>query len=143
MNPLILTSALFSTNAFSASCKKYYLYSLCFTCLTLTSLAVHGSWTRFSPTNVNALLLLDKAAIASVVVIGGYIFYEKCTAISRFSFIYEKITIIATFLFVILLYCYGWYIEDYCFCPDPHQADEYHMLMHLIGSLGHHLIALI
>ena len=143
MNPLILTSTLFLTNALSASYKKYYLYSFGFTCLTLTSLAVHGSWTRISPTNINALLLLDKVAIAAVVIIGGYIFYEKCTTIPRFSSIYEKITIIATFLFVILLYCYGWCIQDYCFCPDIHLADEYHMLMHIIGSLGHHLIALI
>jgi hypothetical protein len=90
----------------------------------------------------NQCIVIDKAAIAAVVILGGLTFYKKCALLSRFSCIYEKITIVATFLFVILLYCYGWYIQDYCFSPDTNQANEYHMLMHLVGSLGHHLIAL-
>jgi len=175
MNPLLITSLFFITNATSTLYKKHYLYSMAFILLTLTSIMVHGHeyFFRFPPTqdqtppqgfavedflsydqtppqgfvvedwlSYNHCIVIDKVAIAAVVILGGLTFYKKCALLSRFSCIYEKITIVATFLFVILLYCYGWYIQDYCFSPDTNQANEYHMLMHLVGSLGHHLIAL-
>jgi len=108
---LFYSSLLFSTNTISTFYKKYYIYSFFFLALTMTSLLVH---THIHTHNNNQYitydkaLLIDKVAIAAVIAMGGYIFYKKCINISRFSFIFEKIIIIATFLFVIYLYCYGW-----------------------------------
>ena len=143
---LFYSSLLFSTNAISTFYKRYYIYSFFFVALTMTSLLVH---THNNDNNNNnnqyityeKAILIDKAAIAAVIAIGGYTFYKKCEGfieplenrrfsdqaaqnldsipriscgnpvlnnnISRFSFIFVKIVIIATFLFVIYLYCYG------------------------------------
>jgi len=104
---LFYSSLLFSTNTMSTFYKRYYIYSFFFLALTMTSLLVHTHNNNQYITYDQAILI-DKAAIAAVITIGGYTFYKKCNNISRFSFIFEKIIIIATFLFVIYLYCYGW-----------------------------------
>ena len=172
---LFYSSLLFSTNAISTFYKRYYIYSFFFVALTMTSLLVH---THNNNNNNNQYitydqaLIIDKAAIAAVIVIGGYTFYKKCGVkrtepcdgskrfldsfpridfvdseknnnISRFSFIFVKIVIITTFLFVIYLYCYGWCVQDYCFYKEKDIANEYHILLHLVSSLGHHLITLL
>ena len=175
---LFYSSLLFSTNAISTFYKKYYIYSFFFVALTMTSLLVHTHNNNNNNNNNNQYitydqaLIIDKAAIAAVIAIGGYTFYKKCGVkrfesrsdsvcfldyfpriseadsennnnISRFSFMFVKIVIITTFLFVIYLYCYGWYVQDYCFYKEKDIANEYHMLLHLVSSLGHHLIALL
>jgi uncharacterized membrane protein len=143
---LFYSSLLFSTNAISTFYKKYYIYSFFFAALTMTSLLVHthnNNYNNNQYITYDKALIIDKAAIAAVIAIGGYTFYKKCNNISRFSFIFVKIIIIATFLFVIYLYCYGWCVQDYCFYKEKNIANEYHMLLNLVSSLGHHLITLL
>ena len=142
---LFYSSLLFSTNTISTFYKRYYIYSFFFVALTMTSLLVHTHNNNNNNQYItyDQALIIDKAAIAAVIAIGGYTFYKKCCNISRFSFIFVKIIIITTFLFVIYLYCYGWCVQDYCFYKEKDIANEYHMLLHLVSSLGHHLIALL
>ena len=69
---------MFSTNAISTFYKRYYIYSFFFVALTMTSLLVH---THNNDNNNNQYItydqaiLIDKAAIAAVIAIGGYTFY--------------------------------------------------------------------
>jgi hypothetical protein len=48
--------------------------------------------------------------------------------------------IIITFLLCIYLYIYGFIVKKYCFYHDKCIAEKYHFIMHLISSIGHHLI---
>ena len=48
--------------------------------------------------------------------------------------------IVFTFLATIFLYVYGFFYNKFCFSEDLNIANTYHVLMHFIGSFGHHLI---
>lgn len=133
------SSFIFLVNVFIASYYKYYIYALLFFILWITSLIVHANCNIY--TN-----LLDKLAISLVVLFGGYIFYTKL--IEKYDTIMMSqimmiITIIATFLLTIYLYCYGYFCNDYCFYQDDDVSQLWHSLMHCIGSFGHICIVLL
>jgi hypothetical protein len=52
------------------------------------------------------------------------------------------IFILLTFLFVVFVYIYGYVNNKYVFDENIEISKKYHLLMHLIGSIGHHLIVL-
>lgn len=131
-NPLILSSLFFLTNALVAFLKKYYLYALFFLVLTMTSLIFHNYDTVY--TN-----FVDKIAILSVVIYGGYLLFQKMCAKHAFT----CFLIILTFLLAIYLYIYGYMNKMYCFSEDSCEGSAYHSILHLISSLGHHLIIIL
>jgi hypothetical protein len=126
---LFYSSLFFITNAITAFLREYYLYSLLFCILTTTSLIVHSNDNIY--TN-----LMDKTAVGSIVLYGGYTLYNK---ININKCVYCSIIII-TFLSCIYLYIYGFFTKKYCFCHEKCIAQKYHVIMHIIGSVGHHFI---
>ena len=80
--------------------------------------------------------IIDKICISGVVSYGGYVLYNNSTP--------EKIIHVsfAVFLFTvtIFLYCYGYWVKDYCYHPDRDIGDKYHCMLHIVSSIGHHLV---
>jgi hypothetical protein len=128
-NILMFSSLFFITNAITALLHEYYLYSFLFFNLTATSLVVHYNNNFY--TNI-----FDKISVLSIVLYGGYTLYNKINTykwLKLFSFI-------VTFLLCIYLYIYGFIVKEYCFCQEKSVSQKYHVIMHAIGSIGHHFI---
>ena len=122
---------IFLTNCATALWVNNMVYFGLFTTLFVTSLIVHTDNNIY--TN-----LLDKIPILGVVSYGGYLFWKKLGVKSHL-----KGLIPVTFLAVIFLYCYGYLSTSYCFNKNKEMAELYHALLHLISSVGHHLIMII
>jgi hypothetical protein len=130
IDSLFLSSLVFSTNFVAALSKGKIEYAYAFFFLTFTSLLVHGIFYCIP------ILLIDKFAILQIVLIGGYYFYEQIGV----SSLPHLIAIVSTFIAVIILYCYGYFTNQLCFDPDKQYGNFCHAIMHIVGSLGHHLI---
>jgi hypothetical protein len=125
---LFYSSLFFITNILLALYKKYYFYAILFVNLLITSLIVHTNDNFYTNT-------IDKCSIVFIVLYGGYILYKKSN-----KSISLNIFIIITFLACVLLYIYGYFTNNFCFHPDTIVANKYHVLMHIIGSIGHNAI---
>lgn len=114
----VYSSLLFLTNVVVAYWYEYFVYSVIFLLLTVTSVCYHSHYTTFTQN-------IDKVAIYLVVFYGGYLFYTKIknrpenvtTTQVALSFI-----IGLTFLSTILLYYYGYMMSSLCFCEDSFQC---------------------
>jgi len=126
---LLLSSLFFITNMVTAFLNEHYLYSFLFGILTTTSVTVHYNDNVY--TNI-----IDKIAVLSIVLYGGYVFYNKINTNKWMNFF----AIIITFLLCIYLYIYGFIVKQYCFCDEKCVAQRYHFVMHMISSIGHHFI---
>jgi hypothetical protein len=138
MNICFYSSFIFLLNTFYAYSTNQLVYTILFLNLTVTSLYYHSTYTPIAN-------ILDKAAIASVVSYGGWIFINKAITLATSS-IYTNlmfISIISTFLFINYLYLYGKKANCYCFSKNPNIADTYHSILHFISSLGHLLIMIL
>jgi hypothetical protein len=131
-NILFWSSLVFVTNMFAAFWRKYYLYSLFFACLTISSLVVHSHHTL-------ATNLIDKVCIAAIVLYGGYMFYIKLPKINLWNSLFYAMCV-STFLFTIWVYIYGYITKQYCFCGDSELGNIWHSMMHVVSSIGHHFI---
>ena len=129
-NILVYSSFVFLTNVLFTLYRQYYIYSFLFLCLTITSVSYHS-------TSNSYINILDKFFIGLIVLYGGYILYHKINQNPVQLFI-----IILTFLFVCFLYFYGYMVNDYCYHTNSSLAKMYHCILHLVSSLGHHLIIL-
>lgn len=132
MNVLVYTSLIFITNILTALYKEYYLYAFLFFMLTITSVIVHTHDNIYTNT-------LDKCSVMLVVIYGGNMLWNKyllCGSLPVFI-------VFAAFIFCIYVYLYGYLQRNYCFHSQKCVADVYHSLLHLISSLGHHLIILL
>jgi hypothetical protein len=126
---LIYSSLIFITNLVAALIKKYFTYSLLFFFLIITSVIFHSNNNIY--TNV-----LDKIAVISIVLYGSYMLYNKMSKDKCL-----KITLIITsFLSVIFLFVYGYFTKKYCYNPDRCVGNQFHCLLHIISSIGHHFI---
>ena len=111
-----------------------YFYAAAFMFLTITSLFYHSHMTS------KLIYVIDKIAIIIVVLHGSYFFYIKCIDIQNpIDYFYATIIVI-TFLSTLFLYYYGFQCTHYCFSLDDDVAQFYHVLMHFVSSIGHHLI---
>ena len=141
-NPfLVFSSLIFITNVLTAYYKQDFIYSSLFFSLTVTSVLFHS--------NPNIYLnIIDKISIFSIFLYGSYQLSQKIShqisqqisqpiAIGHSG---QILLIFATFLATIYLYFYGYWFQKYCFHENPQIGDQYHSLVHLIGSIGHHLI---
>ena len=128
-NILVYSSLFFITNVITAFLNKYYLYSLLFCILTITSLIVHyndNSFTNF----------IDKIAVSAIVLYGAYMLYNK---INNNNYI-NCLVIIVTFIYCIYFYIYGFLTKKFCFCEQKCISQKYHFIMHIVASIGHHFI---
>ena len=119
---LIYTSLLFISNALHAFYKQRFLYCLLFIFLTFTSVLFYSLpniYTKY----------FDKLAILFVVSYGAFLLYFKNT--------FQQFVISLTFLCTVFFYFFGFLTQSFCFGPD---GEQYHAALHVISSLGHHLI---
>jgi len=147
-NPSILfySSFIFITNALTAYFNQHYIYSLLFCILTTTSVIVHSNDNIYTNS-------IDKVAVSSIVLYGGYKLYYKINTyilppdfrdytlcpLQNDNYIQYSI-IIATFLGSVYLYVYGYFTGKYCFCNEIDRAHQFHCMLHIISSIGHHCI---
>ena len=129
--------AVFLSNILISFYYNYYIYSCLFTLLIFTSLLHHSNPTLI--TNI-----IDKIPIVSIITYGGNIFYNKLLIIESNDIkrIIFSIIIIMTFLVIIFWYIYGYYKNKYCFYENQ-LGFLYHMLVHIISSLGQILIVIL
>ena len=126
-SPLFWSSFVFTTNVWTAFKSTQYLYSFLFLLLLISSLIVHND-----PTLTNHIF--DKIMISLIVIYG---FWKLTRKWWKTNWVYLAGTIIA-FLFCIWVYIYGFFKKSYCF--DPTYGTLYHMILHFVGSLGHHIL---
>ena len=129
MDILFYSSFIFITNVVTAYSKQYYEYSFLFIFLFITSILFHSNKNIY--TNI-----FDKIAISLIVFYGTYQLYFK-TNHENYLFL---IIIVSLFLLCIYLYTYGYYQRCYCYHEEICIGNLYHCILHLISSLGHHLI---
>ena len=132
LNFCVYSSFIFLTNVVVFLFLGYTFYAFLFLCLWLTSLLYHSN-----PSTTN--YILDKLSIGGVVLYGGYLFLTKWDSISTKM----ALIIIVTFLSTIYLYYYGYTNQSYCFDKNQERGMLFHSGMHVISSIGHHLIALV
>jgi hypothetical protein len=133
----IVTSFLFIINTSLAYSKKNYIYAGLFLFLFLTSI-VHRYIQNTYGLN-KYIFLADEIAIFFIVVYGAYMLYTKINNISK---IYLGV-IISIFIATVILYCYGYNYECFCFDRDQYISENYMALLHIIGSIGHNFIILL
>jgi ABC-type multidrug transport system fused ATPase/permease subunit len=126
---LIVSSLIFITNSLSAYYKNYFFYSILFFCLTITSVIFHYHTTLYTK-------IIDKIFILAIVLYGGHLLYKKTNINNQ----YQVFLIILTFLTSIFLFYYGYCVNEYCYHPDKCISNRYHCMLHILSSLGHHLI---
>lgn len=130
MNPVLIVSSLgFLTNCASALLKNEYLYAFLFYILTITSIWHHGLYTLYTKT-------FDYTAIFFVVTYGAYFFFKKPKSVVSI------IIVVSLFLSKGILYFIGKVTNQMCFHPNLLQANVWHALLHILSSLGHHIILL-
>ena len=122
-NICVMSSFIFLTNYFVAYLLfNLKFYAILFLLLWITSILYHTNKNMY--TNI-----VDKIVIFAIFIYGLYLFYTK----SKSNKTIIKIFIILSFLLTILIYIHGqMYQTKY----------EYilHSILHIIGSIGHHLI---
>jgi len=133
----VYSSFVFLTNVIVAYIYQYYIYVVLFGALFATSIVVHVNEHNLF-TNI-----LDKCVISCIVLYGGYVFFQKCRDGVGRGGISIATMIVFTFLATIFLYVYGYFHGKFCFSEDVNVANMYHSLMHIVGSVGHHLIVLL
>ena len=134
MNSCLCSSFIYLTNCIVAFLYDYYTYSFLFFMLFSTSILVHSNNNIYT-------LLLDKVSILCIVCYGGYLFYNSLTPFA--CDVTDKIMptlIISTFIITIYVYYYGYMYNQYCYCEDTDRANKWHSFMHIVSSVGHHLI---
>lgn len=124
------SSLLFYTNHVAAFLKGKTEYAYSFYLLTCTSLLVHGIY------DCTITNLIDKLAIFQIVTIGGYYFMKNINIMP----VFYKISTVLTFVAVIIIYNYGYMTNQWCFGPDIEYRHLCHSSIHVLSSLGHHLI---
>jgi hypothetical protein len=128
-NPSLLfwSSLVLGTNVWTAFLTRQYIYSLLFTSLVFCSLLVH----TYNTLSINRL---DKLFIFSIVIYGAWKLSKKWSSAKS----WQLAVCILTFLCCVWFYVYGFFTKSYCF--DPLYGKLYHALMHLVSSIGHHMI---
>ena len=126
---LAFTAFIFITNIITAFYKKYYLYSLLFLFLVISSVIYHSNNNIYT----NAI---DKVCIFAVVSYGAYTLYNKKSKERMWLLVLSVLSFFAT----LFLFFYGYTTNQYCYHPDNTVGDKYHGLLHMISSFGHHCI---
>ena len=136
-NSCQLSPLIFIINILIGIYCNYFLYSLLFFFLIITSLTYHTYNTEFT-------YIIDKVSILYVVLYGMFLFYQKIYYINiNITNLLYIFMIVSTFLSVFYLYYYGHYIKEYCFNNDINISYQYQSMIHHITLLSHGLIMLL
>lgn len=121
------TSLLFITNTIHLSYKQDVLYYHTFACLTILSILYHL-------TKNKTIGILDKTCVSIIVWKGSHILLH--TEFDKYSMV-----VITTASSVTWLFYYGLITQTYVYDKDPYIGNNYHMLLHILSSIGHHAVA--
>ena len=130
-NPCIISSFIFLINILVGIYYKYYIYASLFVALFITSILFH-SYSSFE------YLTLDLIVVFSIFIYGGYILLQKINK-NKYTILF----ICLLFLLSLYLFFYGYYSNQYCYDVNKQVANLYHVLLHMISSLGHILVVLL
>lgn len=143
INYRLISSYLFFSNIFYFYYKKYYLYSILFANLLISSVILH--WIEFDfnymTNEIKFVKDIDKINVSLVILYGTYIYFRKIFT-KKNNFILSALVV----YFLILcafLWNYGYLKNRYCFDKNKIKSGQYHSLMHISGILGHLLIVYI
>lgn len=123
------TSSIFITNMLAAFFQGQILYSFLFGGLTTTSFLFHYN-------KNNLFYFLDQFFVLSIVFYGFIVIFEK----RHFINLYQLYIILLCFFLTIFLFYYGYLTGEYCYDPIQENGEYYHAFLHIISSLGHHII---
>ena len=126
-----LTSLVLGTNALHAFLKHKTLYGIALTTLTSTSFFLHICSKDESPYH-QTLFWLDQLALIGVFIVGAY--YTAQIPL------FQQTAAVLSVGLVLIYYHYGRITQQFCW--DPQFGSQYHIFMHIAGSLGHHAILL-
>jgi len=142
MKLLEFSSLVFFSNFLYNTWNKEYPYAWLFLLLTATSVFIHSK-IFYQPINLpevinysihDIICIIDKIIIVCIVIYGFTLFW-KTRQVKETS----DIPIIC-FLAVCYLYIGGYFLKKYCFDPDIDYANIIHACLHIISSIGHHVI---
>jgi len=132
------TQCFFSSFVFLSNVINNFLHGDCiyggiFLMLFFTSILHHyycESWTN----------ILDKFSIIAVIIYGGSLYYKKTNLRIGDTDLMINYVPIVCFYLTVFLYLYGDITDQYCFDKTGEIANNYHALLHIISSIGHHAI---
>jgi len=117
--------------------KPDFIYASLFALLTATSIAFHSK----IPIMQSSIAILDKLTIYSIVCYGFWSLCNLNLEPNMGSYLWRGL-ILSTFGFCIWVFYYGYMTKSLCYHPNKKISNHYHALLHLIGSIGHHMIIL-
>ena len=148
-NSCQVSSFVFIINIIIGIYYKYYLYSLLFIILLITSLIHHSNYTDFT-------YVLDKTLCLYIVLYGTLLFFQKSkehftiinynTINTKFLFYFKSIlfiSIIISFLLVLYLYYYGYYYKKYVFDNNIVNSFRCHSFIHYLSCVAHIIIMIL
>ena len=104
---------------------KYYIHSLLFLFLFITSILYYTQNNTF-------FFIIDQIAIVLCVLYGLYLYYHK------FKLSYLSVIILYSFIFSIILFYGGCYLNEFSYCEK--YGNIWHSCIHLLTLIGQGLI---
>jgi hypothetical protein len=129
---LCYSSLVFWTNSIAAYRQKDYPYCALFYFLALTSVYVHKFEEQFF------INFVDKLFIFLIFLYGCKTIYKKKKKLHSL----QLALILSSFFFCVFVYNVGYFCRAFCFDNNENTSTFCHVLMHLVGSIGHHCILL-
>lgn len=129
-----ISSFFFTSNVLHLSKKekKDYIYYISFYVLLISSVIFHSTQNYY-------LGFIDRMLCYNIVYQGCIRLFKK-NNFNNVNKIFLVIITIILFLFVVYLYIFGYIYKKYCFSTNTIEGENYHSLLHLLSSLGHHII---
>ena len=139
-NSCFYSSFFFIFNAITMIFLKYYVYASLFIYLSLTSSYIH----YYSIYDCNSIIYqFEKVLILFIILHGAYLFFSKYKYLKSYRDYFIAIVIVMTFLLCIFLYEIGYFTNQYCFNSDKNIRQYYYSILHIVGGIGHSLIAIL
>ena len=140
VNYRLISSYIFLLNIYYSFYKKYYIYTILFSNLLVSSVILHWLYFDFNYMEKEIIFIrnIDKFNVYLVILYGFYIYLKKII-IKKNNFIIRSL-ILYFFILCYFLWIYGYNNNKYCFDENEIYAARYHSLMHLFASIGHLLI---
>lgn len=143
INYRLISSSLFLTNIYYSYYKNYFIYTILFSNLLISSVILHWVYFDFNymKYEIDILKKIDQFNILLIILYGSYIYLKKIFT-KKNNFIIASL-ILYFFILCYFLWIYGFNNNKYCFDENKIYAARYHSLLHLFGSLGHLLIIIL
>ena len=133
-NVCVFSSLIFITNIILSYFYKNYIYLFLFSCLLITSIIYHY-------TQNNIIIKIDKCFIYLIICYGFYVMYNKEIYEINIREILYIYIIIISFLSCVYLYLSG--LSNTPFEFYGIKWNFLHAFLHIIGSIGHNIIAIL